>query len=259
MIADKDLDILLRQFAGELAEIATWPDGSAYGRDIDEALFHPVEFGALIQARVYGEVTGTDLRRRLALAEVLTIEPEGPLSDAVAGFFAIWARLLNAFAKPLRADPAAAPHIAIARVAPRKLRDTIFERGGSMSEKTGGADLSPGQPISTEDYRPQVPARFDHPVNLEQMTLDQRAATAGFPRSSLEADAEDTRVKLGGAPLAPAPEKLRVAFPDDGKMKSATVFIQRPDRLAANAPALLRAAPDDTGPVVELGGLVADE
>ena len=30
---------------------------------------------------------------------------------------------------------------------------------------TGGADLSPGQPTSTAQYAPQVPARFDHPVH----------------------------------------------------------------------------------------------
>lgn len=254
MIEDLDLDLLLRQFAGELAEIASWPDGSLFGRDIYDAVFEKVEYSALLMARVYAGLDGRMLREKLAEAGVLKIGAQDEMVAAIDGFFDYYARLLVAFAS---AAPRAKPPMLTIAVAQRPVlreRDTIFERRGpKIGERSGGLDLSPGQPTSTAQYPPEIPTWFYHPVNQEAETLAARMRAAGLAplQDDVDALADDVRARLGPAPAVDAPfEKRRVAFPDDGKEIVGTVFIQRPAVLSAAAPALLRADASDPGPQV---------
>ncbi len=261
MIEEQDLEHLLLHFAKELAEIATWPDGSLFGDDIFALIVGPNAPRALNLARVYPSLTGPKLRRALAQQGALGVDGDSEVTAAVAGFFDLWARLLTAFARPAAREDAEPRVVTVAAQAPRKLRDTIFEgnagRLGDLAarigEKTGGQDLSPGQPTSTAQYQPQMAGE------AAPMSPAERAALAGYPFSTPERDVAETLARLGGAPeMAPA-QKLRVPYRDDGKDRHGSVFISRPARLAAKAPPALRAASDDAGPEVSSPATSADE
>ena len=250
---DAKLEPRLLSFALELTEETAWPDGSTFSPDVAEAVFGPnPPPPALSLARVYAHLSGADLRRQLAQRRALLLDAETPVTNAVAGLFDNWARLLRAFAAPDPKVVAEPRQVTISQRPNVRVRDTIFDKYGPSGEKTGGLDLSAGQPTSTAQYVPQVPKKFDKPVNEEATALAQRLAAAGYGFDDEELQALQTRALLGDAPPAAPAQKVRVAYPDDGKVKHANVYISRPATLAANAPQVLRLAADDSGPEVPL-------
>ncbi|MFZ1962030.1 MAG: hypothetical protein WAU78_00920 [Roseiarcus sp.] len=196
---------------------------------------------ALTLCRAIGLVDGEALFVFLARRKALTMKEEAweTLAEPARLYFAIAARVLAALA---RGDDVGAekPATRIVKAKPPEKRDTIFERNGmkdQIFEKTGGEDLSPGQPTSTAEVHIETPEFHASGVEANYAALAARAAAAGMPISTPEGDAADTLKRLGHAPPAAPFERLRVNRFVDGAPIAGEVFISKPSLPAASAPA----------------------
>lgn len=131
----------------------------AFGRDghghaAIDPLIVPNELGdefapAFNFFRACGEQDGEALFVFMARRKALTLaETAWPiLPDETQAFFDVFARVAFALVKPATAKERAELREVVA--APRRVRDTIFDKGGRLDEKIGRGELSAGQPTST--------------------------------------------------------------------------------------------------------------
>jgi hypothetical protein len=251
-------DALLHEVLSETALVLTM--GAECDGEADPALlpglFIDQEVLLLPMIRAVGAIDGRGLFAALARQKKLVVdEDQWPrLPERARVYFDCLARLMCAFAAPIVAA-GDGPALKIVPASPRRVRDTIFERTGGKAdafEKTGGLDLAPGQPTSTAQVTIELPdprPRF----NPEQDEINRRFTSAGLKPPIGANDAGDAADYVGEqlgaiAPPAPPPERVKVNRFVDGSPVSGDVFISRPPTLAANAPKLLRADPNDAGP-----------
>ena len=250
MISDVELEAELTFAAAAIARYAE--PAFAY-----EDLLRKEPNGLLSLTRAIGALDGRGLFVALARREALLVEEaQWPhLPEAARAWFDALARLLWAFTATPPASPAAA-EVKVVPASATRARDKIFERYAGKAEsfeKTGGADLSPGQPISTAEVTIERPT-LARVANEQQSEIDARFARAGL-KPPIGGDADDARraaAEVAGAlgvAAPPAPRFERVAVKQRWREDDPdTIFISRPATLAAHAPAALRADPQDEGP-----------
>jgi len=196
----------------------------------------------LTLARAAGAINGRKLFVALARRRALTLEEDAwdGLPDGARGFFRCLARLVSAFAEADGAE-AAEPRTLVVQAGRPKLRDTIFERTEASDrsfEKTGGADLAPGQPTSSGEVHVEIPTFAAPGAAIPPDAMAERMRAMGFS-PPLGPDGEDERrfaaevngrleAELGPAP-APAPfVRRRVQAFADGVQVAGEVFISKP-------------------------------
>lgn len=259
---DSLLEQQLYEAAFGFVDCRSYEDESYFGPEEARSLFADLgQPPALLSFfRAAGPVQdGRSVFVWMARRKAIVLEEGGwdGLPEATRCYFDALARLAGAFAFAAPVAPGSAP-VKIVAAGQVKLRDTIFEKGRRAGEKTGGDDLSPGQPVSTAQVhieRPQhAPAM---PSDIGGLTLEgkiQLMKQLGLA-PPISADKDDERMvnaaireRLGIAEAIEQPiEAVNFNQFHDGEPISGKVFIQKPPVLRANAPKALR-VDDDAGP-----------
>ena len=122
-----------------------------------EAIFQNNGVAAINFFRAAGEQDGEAVFIFLARRQVLTLEDTAwpKLPEETKLFFDVFARVGFALVKPVETKERAVVREVVA--GPRRVQDTIFEKGGRIDEKIGRGELSRGQPTSTAQVQIQRP------------------------------------------------------------------------------------------------------
>lgn len=185
--------------------------------------------------RATNERDGEALFVFLARRKLLTVGEEAwpSLPEVAQAYFDTIARVM--FGLVCERPPRPRVDTLVVQPKPRKIEDTIFEKGGSIGEKIGRGALAAGQPVSTEGVTitaPDVGASADAFAafggkNPGQWTEEEKLAFAsklGMPAASVKTDTLTSVAPAAAGPLRPR----EVSAFLDGEQIAGRVFVQNP-------------------------------